>query len=394
MNQNCTIRINPNKITKALPCKRIAWSEYGYILPQDFDVSLDPLFYVGAYVRQTAEDMFIEQIIRPLNTKPLRVFDLCAGEGKISTHIISILQRGSILLSNEFDAEKAQNLSENLIKWGKSNCIVCNNSFEDFNFLENYFDVTVISQNLQKETFDCAYKTTKKGGIIILISEDEQIPELNKSELKSLPIPINNEWGVMQKITNDVFSYKVTANKTKYFYVFKKECGDLYKPPKRFQALSISIIPEHSALNYSNLIKNYRSIVYEVKEGVIWSFAENYGNLLFEVFNHLKIIHAGIPLVEVKKNKMNPRAGLACANSFKNDILPQIEISKEQAFSYLKGENILIENAVKGLNLVTYKGVSISFLKSSKGKIHNPFPKEWQIKTQKNPSAIKTIFEL
>ena len=89
--------------------------------------------------------MFLEQVIVQLDLDkiPIRVLDLCAAPGGKTTHLLSLLHNDSLLVSNEVIKSRQAPLIENVIKWGKENCIVTNNDAKDFSRLENYFDVIV-----------------------------------------------------------------------------------------------------------------------------------------------------------------------------------------------------------------------------------------------------------
>ena len=139
-----SIRVNPNKIQQTLPYEKVQWCSHGYYLPKRPIFTLDPLFHAGAYYVQEAASMFLEQIVAPYTYKPVKVFDVCAAPGGKSTHVISLLQRGSLLVANEVIRSRAHILSENIIKWGKSNCVVTNNDPKDFDFLSGFFDIVIV----------------------------------------------------------------------------------------------------------------------------------------------------------------------------------------------------------------------------------------------------------
>ena len=96
-----SIRINRNKGTKAPSTPQVGWSETGYYLPERLSFTFDPLFHAGAYYVQEASSMFLEQAIRNFVTEPVRCLDLCAAPGGKSTHLLSTLPEGSLLVSNE-----------------------------------------------------------------------------------------------------------------------------------------------------------------------------------------------------------------------------------------------------------------------------------------------------
>src|SRR6188768_1082996 len=151
--QVTSIRINPFKLgtSKVLPFGEdlggaVAWSDQGYYLETRPSFTFDPLFHAGCYYVQEASSMFLEQALKQtINlSQPLKILDLCAAPGGKSTHILSLILKESLLVSNEVIRARANILTDNIVKWGCSNVIVTNNDPRDFQRLENYFDVIVV----------------------------------------------------------------------------------------------------------------------------------------------------------------------------------------------------------------------------------------------------------
>lgn len=138
-----SIRINRNKGTKAPSTPQVGWSETGYYLPERLSFTFDPLFHAGAYYVQEASSMFLEQAIRNFVCEPVKCLDLCAAPGGKSTHLLSLLPEGSLLVSNEVIRTRSNILAENITKWGNPNSIVTNNDPEDIGRLTHLFDVTL-----------------------------------------------------------------------------------------------------------------------------------------------------------------------------------------------------------------------------------------------------------
>jgi 16S rRNA C967 or C1407 C5-methylase (RsmB/RsmF family) len=70
--------------------------------------------------------------------------DLCASPGGKSTHLLSLISKESLLVSNDVIRSRVNILNDNIIKWGCANVVVTNNDPKDFAILENYFDVIVV----------------------------------------------------------------------------------------------------------------------------------------------------------------------------------------------------------------------------------------------------------
>ena len=108
--------------------------------------TFDPLFHAGTYYVQEASSMFLEQALKQSVdlSQPLRVLDLCAAPGGKSTLLQSLLNKESLLVSNDVIKSRAAILEENIVKWGAANVVVTNNDPAHFARLENYFDAIVI----------------------------------------------------------------------------------------------------------------------------------------------------------------------------------------------------------------------------------------------------------
>lgn len=428
-----SIRINSNKIVSQFPFAQVNWCSQGYYLPQRPKFTLDPAFHAGAYYVQEASSMFLEQIVTPLATRPLKVLDLCAAPGGKSTQLISLLQRGSLLVANEVIQSRAHVLSENLIKWGKSNCIVTNNDPKDFGFLEGFFDIVVVDAPCSGEGMFrkdsqainewseanvdlCSKRQTRilhdiwnsvaPGGTVIYSTctfnqkENEDVVSafLQQYDAKCEHIALKPEWNVVENKKNGAVCYRFFPHKVQgegfCVSVITKADGKEFSPPRRTaQFNGIQIVEQKNRLHYSHLITD-ESIVYERQKGVMWSFAKNYRKFLLNMFAHCKIVHAGIPLVETIGHKLTPLPGLAFASSFNQTILPQYEVDLLTALRYFRKEALQLENLPsKGWIHLTYKGISIGFVKNIGNRANNPYPTAWAIKMNLQPELMWSIVD-
>ena len=70
--------------------------------------------------------------------------DMCAAPGGKSTHLLSLLPHGSMLVSNEPMPLRAQILAENVTKWGNPSSVVTKNMPADFACLKDFFDFLLV----------------------------------------------------------------------------------------------------------------------------------------------------------------------------------------------------------------------------------------------------------
>ena len=96
--------------------QKIPWGENGYYLETRPSFTFDPLFHAGLYYVQEASSMFLEQALKQTVdlSKPLRILDLCAAPGGKSTHILSLISKDSLLVSNEVIRSRANILTDNI----------------------------------------------------------------------------------------------------------------------------------------------------------------------------------------------------------------------------------------------------------------------------------------
>src|SRR5688500_16580491 len=137
-----SIRLNPRKRSHTASAGPVLWSDCGRYLQTRPSFTFDPLFHAGAYYVQEASSMFLEQAFKQAVAldQPINVLDLSAAPGGKSTHILSLINDQSLLVSNEVIRSRAMILKENVQKWGYPNALVTCNDPRDFEALQGFFD--------------------------------------------------------------------------------------------------------------------------------------------------------------------------------------------------------------------------------------------------------------
>lgn len=140
-----SVRINPLKPVD-VGGSPIPWCVQGRFLDHRPVFTLDPLYHAGCYYVQEASSMLLEQalIAAGLPERPVLALDLCASPGGKSTHLLSLLPAGSVLVSNEAVRSRQGALIENLLKWGAPNSIITGSPTTAFSVQGARFDLVVI----------------------------------------------------------------------------------------------------------------------------------------------------------------------------------------------------------------------------------------------------------
>ena len=123
-------------------CECVEWCKDGFYLETRPNFTFDPMMHAGMYYVQEASSMFLDHVLRRcLDSRPVRMLDLCAAPGGKSTVARAVLPQGSLLVSNEPLRPRAQVLAENMQKFGHPDVIVTNSYPQDFGRSGLCFDV-------------------------------------------------------------------------------------------------------------------------------------------------------------------------------------------------------------------------------------------------------------
>ena len=418
-----SIRINPAKFNlsdSSLPLgEKIPWAENGYYLTERPSFTFDALFHAGAYYVQESSSMFLEQAFKsiPSIDRPIKVLDLCAAPGGKSTHLLSLMNKESLLVSNELIASRNHILRQNLSRWGNANVVVTQNKAEDFAKLGEFFDVVVIDApcsgeglfrkdknaigewseanvamcaERQKDILDNIIQCLKPGGYLIYSTctyEDaENLDNVNymisEYGMENPAIPETNkfpELTVVSKAEGKGYAFYPHLAKGEGFFIsLLKKAGEGIEKPA-FQSkttidkTTAEILPYLS--QFMEDAGQYTVLKHQLYHNILPTvFMQDYKKLA----QHLYIRNAGISAGEIKGKDFIPAHELSLSQGFNQDF-PSAELDQKTAISYLKAETITIPTDHKGWMAVRYKGANLGFVKALPNRINNYFPKEWRI---------------
>jgi 16S rRNA C967 or C1407 C5-methylase (RsmB/RsmF family)/NOL1/NOP2/fmu family ribosome biogenesis protein len=414
-----SVRLNPAKdIMSFAGNAMVPWCPSGIYLPERPIFTLDPAYHAGAYYVQEASSMFLDHLLSNIlqGRTGLRVLDLCAAPGGKSTLIASLLDKDSLLVSNEVIRTRAPILEENMTRWGHMNTWVTGNDARDFAKLPGYFDVIVVDApcsgsglfrknerardewseanvqlccERQQRILADIWPSLKQNGILVYATcsysaqEDEEILGwLGSSfEVSPLTVPVNEAWGVVTTNSplKQMAGYRFFPDKVKGegFFIAalqKKEETDTLRLP-RFRS--------------ANDKKTQQQAGYLLKEGD-YAFVQT-GK---EGYSAVRSCHeADIQLLQ--KALYLRKIGVALGGPAGSDWIPahevalsmdadheiaSVSVNKEQALRFLKREDMGLADIPKGWLRVTYDGLGLGWVKSLGNRVNNYLPKSWRIR--------------
>jgi 16S rRNA C967 or C1407 C5-methylase (RsmB/RsmF family)/NOL1/NOP2/fmu family ribosome biogenesis protein len=420
-NPPVSIRLNPTKGLKNLPAGRVGWCDTGYYLPERPAFTFDPLFHAGAYYVQEASSMFLEQAVKTYMEEPVKCLDLCAAPGGKSTHLLTILPAGSLLVSNEVIRSRSHILSENTTKWGNPHTIVTHNDPKEIGELTHFFDVVVVDApcsgegmfrknpesinewsagnvalcaSRQRRILHDSWNALKPGGILLYstctynMEENEENIHyiINELGAEALSIPIKNEWNITGPLKYNHPAYRFFPHKTKSEGFFlsairKKENGMSLnrKKQKREKGKAKSAVPP----GVCDWLLQPEEYQIERKENTLTAIPQALAGDFQTIAAQLQLVSSGVDLGEVKGKDILPCHSLAMSTAFNRAAFPVADLTWDDAIKYLRKEAITLPGGIpKGYVLVAYKDYPLGFVKHLGSRSNNLYPHEWRIRTK------------
>ena len=82
---------------------------------------------------------------------------------------------------------------------------------------------------------------------------------------------------------------------------------------------------------------------------------------------------------QIFKRKLRPEHPLALYVGFNPEVVPNVELSQEDALDYLRRQDIPSAQFEEGINRVMSRGVAIGFVKRIGARCNNMYPKDLRI---------------
>ncbi|KAA5536434.1 RNA methyltransferase [Taibaiella lutea] len=423
-----SIRYNPCKLNFSQPeLPAVPWSSYGVYLTERPVFTLDPLFHAGAYYVQEASSMFVEHAFKNTVQRgevPLRVLDLCAAPGGKSTLLASLLHEEDLLISNEVIQTRASVLAENLTRWGQMNTWVSNNDPKDFAKLPEYFDVMLIDapctgsglwrkdadaldewsrdhvklcSERQKRILADALPALKQDGVLLYATcsysaeENEMVCDwiCENMGMESLKIPVETAWNITETVSEKHHAagyrfYPWQLNGEGFFLAAfrKKEAAEQEEPArkqKKQQQKGGNPKAKDETQRWKAWLNNDFALIEKNEEwyGIHAAHKKDY-ELLQPL---LRIKKTGTALGKIAGKDIIPDHELALSIHLSGDV-KRVAADKETALLFLKKEEVLKDNPVKGWQLLTYEGLGLGWGKWLPNRMNNYFPKNWRIRME------------
>ena len=406
-------------VLESLECRadaRVQWMDRAVYLDHRPQFTMDPLLHQGCYYVQEASSMFLAEALRKCVSGPARALDLCAAPGGKSTLLAQLLPEGSLLISNEIQRSRAQILAENMVKWGRPGVMVTCNSPKQIGESSLMFDLIAIDApcsgegmfrkdevavrdwNLknvemcaarQREIIEDIWPALKAGGYLIYSTctfnrqEDEDNVRWMMDRFGAQAIDLNpdSKWNIAGSLTEDnlpVYHFMQHRTRGEGFFLCllrKPEGGGSELKSRPFRGDSSKVPAE-----CKSWLKPEGGYEFFIKNESVFALPSDLKDDMWQAGQELYALVPGIEVAVMKGRDWVPAHALAMSMALNRDAFNKVEVTRQQALAYLHCDAVRLEDAPRGIVLLTYKDIPLGFAKNIGNRANNMYPQEWRIR--------------
>jgi 16S rRNA C967 or C1407 C5-methylase (RsmB/RsmF family)/NOL1/NOP2/fmu family ribosome biogenesis protein len=417
-----SIRFNPYKVGEKPAGEGVPWSRYGFYLDERPVFTADPLLHGGAYYVQEAASMFLEPVFTQLFPEPgrMRILDLCAAPGGKTTHLSALAGLEALVVANETIRPRAKILAENVQKWGLGNTVVTGNDPERFGTaLRGFFDLALVDapcsgEGMFRKTPEargqwtpesvrlCAarqqriladvWDSLREGGVLMystctfntLENEDNVRWLAENFGCEGVHIDTDPSWGVVRGEAAGIETFR------------------FYPHLVRGEGFFIAVLRKTERVKKETQLKVRRPVLTDLSrsefevirpwigQADLMHFAALNGERVFGYYAHgrqivnalaemLTVLYSGVEAGRIIHGKLKPEHALALFHDVARGAVPVAELDRENALRYLRREALDADLFAEGLDLVSFGGLPLGWIKRIGRRANNLYPVDWRI---------------
>lgn len=406
----------------------VPWCVEGYYYEARERPGRHPWHEAGAYYIQEPSAMSAVELLGAAPGE--KICDLCAAPGGKTTQIAGKMRGQGLLVSNEFYANRAKALAQNVERMGIANTVVLNESTEHLaEKFSEFFDRILVDapcsgegmfrkdpqavqewspENVllcaerQQEILSHAAEMLRPGGVLVYSTctfaseENEQCIQHfleHHAEFSLEPSEIGERYfshgqdvcaGLESGGTYRLWPHKLRGEG--HFAARLRKAGNpgVEAGNKRRKGIKKKETTEVAAA--ASAFRNFqaqalRIDIEEKLSGRYVLFLDNLYLLPEEMpeLSGLRVVRAGLHLGTCKKNRFEPSHALALY-LHQDEVRQWVELSlKREALKYLHGETVSCDSGQKGWTLACVDGLSLGWGKAQNGIVKNHYPKGLRI---------------
>jgi NOL1/NOP2/fmu family ribosome biogenesis protein len=197
---------------------------------------------------------------------------------------------------------------------------------------------------------------------------------------EAIPVETKPEWNIIGSLTDkDLPVYHFMQHRTRgegfFICLLRKPDGAFREmPPKPFK--SDPAVPAECR----NWLTPQNGYDYFIKGDSIYALPAPLASDMNQVSKELYALIPGVEVALRKGHDWVPAHALAMSDALNRDAFTQVEVTRKQALDYLHCDALHLDDAPRGIVLLTYKSIPLGFAKNLGNRANNMYPQEWRIR--------------
>ena len=416
-----SVRLNPMKGGAHFCGNGVGWSANGVYLDERPQFTLDPLLHGGAYYVQEASSQFVGYLLKDDELEGGRVLDMCAAPGGKTTIYSSLVGRSGLVVANDINRSRTLALADNVQRWGMGNVVVTCNEPAHISAFEQWFDVVAVDAPCsgegmfrkmdearsewspqaveqcvvrQKEILQNAWQVLRPGGKLLYStctfnpSEDEGIvrwlmEEYGEDIVAVDRVVVDDAWGIVRSDIGAFQCFHFYPHKVNgegfFVAVARKAEGVVKRSMPKPRRKVFAPLQKADIAEVSGWVDEPKRMAFRVVGDTIYGYDGDVVEDVVRLGESLSVVYSGVAMGQIFKGRLKPEHPLALFIGRNGDVVPEVELSLEDAQNYLRRVDISASQFEEGINVVTYKGVAIGFVKRIGARCNNMYPKDLRI---------------
>lgn len=416
-----SIRLNPAKPASTFDGERVGWCKWGRYLDVRPQFTLDPLLHGGAYYVQEASSQFVAHLLGGDVLKGARVLDMCAAPGGKTTIYSTLVGREGLVVANDINRSRTLALADNVQRWGMGNVVVTCNDPSHIGAFEEWFDVVAVDAPCsgegmfrkmeeartewspaaveqcvarQRDILSEAWRALRPGGKLIYSTctfndkEDEGIvswlvEEYGEELVAADMIATEESWGIVRSeigAAQCFHFYPHTARGEGFFAaVVCKRGGTTRRATPKSRRKVFATVDKRDVAELARWVDDGSKMAFRLVGDMVYGYHSDVVEDVTRLSESLSVVYSGVAMGQLFKGRLKPEHALALYVGRSVDVVPVVEVSDEDAVNYLRKLDIAAGQFEEGINVVTYKGIAIGFIKRIGARCNNMYPKDLRI---------------
>ena len=381
--------------------KKVTWANDAYYYDEKKRPGKHPYHEMGLYYIQEPSAMSAAALLAP---KPgMRVLDLCAAPGGKSTQLATYLGDSGLLVSNEINTQRSRILSQNIERMGIKNAVVTNeDSFALAAHFPNFFHAIQVDapcsgegmfrkdSTAESEWSDEHVKSCAERQLKILNSAKNALKDGGVMVYSTCTFSVEENEGVIGRVLEENPDFKLEDANVNFgrptleyarrifpmdggeghFAARLKKSGELYK--NSFTENSKKKIDSKIFDFYDSLFigRPFGENIEVIGDKIIVLPQE------YVPYEKLPVLRSGIILGQIVKNRIEPHhSAFMAAKADEGVSKVDFDVNSAEIKAFLHGEEVAVDNNIKGYTAVCVNGITVGFGKCSNGRLKNKYPK-------------------